>query len=317
MFFSKALLAATYKNGVPGKRTEEHERAEFHRFKTDYLFKDAKIPKDLYVARLIQHFVIIQAIEAQLQNLTDRTSISAFFALSYLGELWRTPRIHVDLIQLGVNPGQIDDREIAPTTKKYLEEIRQLPPKSLLSHFLTHVAGFMHGGNIIRKQYIEPSNNLTDYQISTKQYDFSSAGALLLEGRGSALAVYGDMMKRVDEITLEEDEYNEVLHQGKAVYATMTRIYDDLCDMHIKNSALSDEIKLDQDDLHEVLEQGTAVKETLEAVHADLCDIHAHQPSMSHYIIALVTVSMIAVAWILNSLSPIIGPTNSYGSGPK
>ncbi len=274
MFFSKALLAATYKNGMPGKRTEEHEQAEFHRFKTGYLFKDTKIPKDLYVARLIQHFVIIKAIETQLQNTTDKTSISAFFTLSYLEELWRTPGMQADLIQLGVSPEQIDDSEIAPATKKYLEEIKQLPPKSLLTHFLTHVAGFMHGGTIIRKKYIEPSNRLTDYQISTKQYDFSSAGELLLKGRGSSLEVYGDMMKHVDEIALEEEEYNEILQQGKDVYATMVSIYDDLCDMH------------------------------------------THQSKLPDYFFAVVAVSMIAIAWVLNVFSPIMNPTDSYGPRP-
>ncbi|WBV65619.1 hypothetical protein PGH44_14440 [Legionella pneumophila] len=40
--FSKALISATYKNGKPGQLTEEHEKAEHHRFKTDYLFKNAE-----------------------------------------------------------------------------------------------------------------------------------------------------------------------------------------------------------------------------------------------------------------------------------
>jgi hypothetical protein len=110
MLYSKALLAATYKNGKPGVRTDEHEKAECHRFKTEYLFKNKKIPKDLYISRLIQHFLIIKAIEIQLQQLpkTTHSELSAFFTLSYLKELWRTPTIQDDLKQLGVNTETID-----------------------------------------------------------------------------------------------------------------------------------------------------------------------------------------------------------------
>ncbi len=69
--FSKALLTATYKKGRPGQLTEAHEKAEHHRFKTDYLFKNKKIVKALYVSRLIQHFLIIKTLENQLQRLAE------------------------------------------------------------------------------------------------------------------------------------------------------------------------------------------------------------------------------------------------------
>lgn len=245
MLFSQALLNATYKNGKPGKPTEEHENAEHHRFKSQYLFKNKKIPKDLYVSRLIQHFLIIKAIETQLQSLSDtgKSEINAFFALSYLEQLWRTPGIQSDLQQLGVNPDAIKDKQIAKTTKRYLQDIEKFAPQSLLAHFLYHVAGFMHGGNIIRSRYIEPSNSLTTYQIPTKQYDFFSAAELLPSenhiGKRSSMDVYQDMMKQIDNITLSDEEYKEVLEQGKMVYGTMTEIYDDLCDMHTNYFNLS------------------------------------------------------------------------------
>ncbi|WP_019215426.1 heme oxygenase-like domain-containing protein [Legionella tunisiensis] len=76
--FSKALLNATYKNGRPGQLTAEHERAEHHLFKSEYLFKNEVIPKDLYVSRLIQQFLIIKAIETKLQK-ADKAGMSAFF----------------------------------------------------------------------------------------------------------------------------------------------------------------------------------------------------------------------------------------------
>ncbi len=235
MFYSKALLTATYKNGRPGgELTDEHRKAEHHSFKKDYLFKNPQIPRELYASRLIQHFLIIKAIETQLQNLSHqgKSEINAFFSLSYLHHLWRTPGIQRDLQQLGVNTDEINNHEIAKTTKSYLKDIEELTPKTLLAHFLLHTAGFMHGGNIIRSKYIEPSNHLTTYQISTHQYDFSSAAAFLPTEKRSSLAVYQEMMKQVDTIDLEENEYEEILAQGKTVYETMNSIYDDLCNMH-------------------------------------------------------------------------------------
>lgn len=278
--FSKALLTATYKNGRPSQRTDEHEKAEHHRFKTEYLFKTTKIPQDLYVARLIQHFLIIKAIETQLQNLskTDKSEISAFFALSYLEHLWRTPGIENDLRQLGINPNEIHENETAKTTGKYLKNIEKLTPKVLLSHFLLHVAGFMHGGNIIRSKYIEPSNRLTSYQIPTNQYDFSSAASFLSTEKHSALDLYQDMMKQVDNITLDNEEYEEVFEQCKGIYETMTNIYDDLCDMHI------------------------------------------HQPKLSGYSLAVFSVSIIAIAslaLILKLMTNFLNPmTNHLSPNP-
>jgi heme oxygenase len=240
-FYKNALLNATYKEGRPGKLTDEHQKAEYHRFKKEYLFKTTAIPKDVYVSRLIQHFLIIKAIETQLQALPtkSKTALNAFFTLSYLEHLWRTPGIQKDLQQLGVDPEQIKDSEIAPATKSYLKNIEQFAPKILLGHFLVHVAGFMHGGNIIRSKYIEPSNELTDYQISTHQYDFSSAAAFLLGDNHSSFSLYNDMINEMNGITLNSEEYEEILEQGKSVYATMTSIYDDLCDMHTKQPTLS------------------------------------------------------------------------------
>lgn len=236
--FSKALLNATYKNGRPGQLTAEHERAEHHRFKSEYLFKNKKIPKDLYASRLIQQFLIIKAIETKLQK-TDKAEISAFFSLSYLDQLWRTPAMEDDLRQLGVNPEEISKDKITETTEKYLGDIEKLTPKTLLAHFLVHVAGFMHGGYIVQSKYINPSNRLTAYQIPAKQYDFSSSIPFLSTGKRTPLGLYQDMMEHVDKIEINGDEYVEVLAQCQSIYATMASIYDDLCDLYAQQPTLS------------------------------------------------------------------------------
>jgi heme oxygenase len=241
--FSKALLTATYQKGAPGKLTKEHKEAEYHRFKADYLFKNKIISKELYVARLIQHFLMIKAIETELQNLsnTDKTKINAFFTLAYLEQLWRTPAIEKDLRQLGVDPNSISKGQLTKTTEHYLKNIEKLSPTNLLAHFLLHVVGFMHGGNIISKKYIEPSNRLTSYQISTEQYNFSPTFSLF-KGKPSSIGLYEDMMKQINDIELDSNEYEEVLAQCKGIYSTMTSIYDELCDLqvhHPKQSSCS------------------------------------------------------------------------------
>ncbi|MCE0722814.1 biliverdin-producing heme oxygenase [Legionella resiliens] len=268
--FSKALLTSTYKNGKPGQRTDAHERAEHHRFKTEYLFKNPKIPKDLYVSRLIQHFFIIKAIETQLQSLsgTNKAEINAFFSLSYLQQLWRTSAIEEDLRQLGVEPETIQEHMKARTTQSYLEKIETLKPKALLAHFLLHVAGFMHGGNIIQSKYINPSNRLTSYKIPANQYDFFPAASFL--STENPIALYGDMMKQVDKITLDEDEYRDIFEQCTGIYATMASIYDDLCDMH---------------------------------------SLHPNRFVSS---LALLTVSMVAIAFIFKLMTDYLSPSQSF-----
>ncbi|KTD46632.1 heme oxygenase [Legionella rubrilucens] len=268
--FTEALLAATYKNGKPsGALTEVHAKAEHHRFKKDYLFKDKAIPKAVYASRLIQHYLIIQSLEMHLQALSTEkeSALSAFFILSYLNELWRTPAIERDLQQLGINPKEIRASEVAPATTKYLEKINNASPQALLTHFLVHVAGFMHGGNIILNKYIKPSNELTDYQISSHQYDFSAAFPRLPEKSRSTLGLYQDMMTHLDtKLVFSSHDYDEVVKEALCVYEAMTGIYDDLCEMH------------------------------------------ARQPLVSTSSIAKVGVSLIVVAWVLKWLFDLFNP---------
>lgn len=228
--FSKALLTATYKEGKPGQPTETHETVEHHRFKKEFLFKNKFISKKIYASRLIQHLLIIKALETQLNTPEAKSELNSFFTLSYLEQLWRTQGMENDLHQLGVNPKTIPQDRIAPATEHYLEHIKGLKPKALLAHFLLHVAGFMHGGNIIQNKYINPSNELTIDKIPAEQYDFSPA--IAKAQTHGIMSMYALMMKEVDKINLDEKEYAEVFAECNLVYTTMTEIYDDLCRMH-------------------------------------------------------------------------------------
>lgn len=242
--FSKALLDATYVDGNPTKPlSPAHYKAEHHRFKQDFLFKakEKAIPKELYASRLIQQFLIIKALETKLANLskTEKAEISAFFALSYFQDLWRTSAMADDLRQFGVDPDAISPSQVVETTNTYLKDIEHLSPKLLLGHFLLHVAGFMHGGNIIQSKYIRPSNRLTTFQIPAKQYDFSTAISCLSTGKHTSMGLYVEMMKQIDEIVLNDDEYKALFNQCTGVYERMVGIYDDLCDMHTQQPKLS------------------------------------------------------------------------------
>lgn len=227
--FDQALLRATYKNGKIGTRTDAHEAVEYHHFKTGHLFKRrAVVSKELYTSFLIQQLLIIKAIETKLDNLSPdkKFEINAFFTLSYLEKLWRTKAMEQDLRGLGVDPETIQGNKIAKTTQTYITSLDKLTPKTLLAHFLLHVAGFMHGGSAICSRYIRPSNKQTAYQILTNQYDFTSTGM-------GGIALYKDMMRQVDNISLSEEEYHEVFKNCISIYETMTHVFDDLYQMHI------------------------------------------------------------------------------------
>ncbi|MCA0402728.1 MAG: biliverdin-producing heme oxygenase [Proteobacteria bacterium] len=239
--FTKALLAATYKDGNPSRgMTDAHMKAEHHRFKKEGLFKETIISQELYVARLVQQFVIIKEIEAQLKSLppNSKNEIDSFFALSYINELWRTSGMEQDLKLLDEKNSSLDKQQIMPSTQNYLANIKKLTPKALLAHFLMHVAGFMHGGVTLQNKYLEPSNQLTKlyesgaYEIPANQYDFSAAIKKLPEIGGNQ-NLFRSMMTEVDKISLDVHEYDDVAKQCNEIFETMTAIYDDLCDKYL------------------------------------------------------------------------------------
>jgi heme oxygenase len=232
--FTKALWNATYKKGLPPKLTKKYNEVENHRFGTDYLFKEIAIPKEPYVSRLIQYFFIIKEIETQLQCLPEdkKSQISAFFAFSYLNQIWRTSEIKKDLLQLGVNPDSIDENQIVQSTQDYVKKLKTLEPKQLLAHFLIHVGAFMRDGLSIKVEYINPSNKKTHYKIPTNLYDFSFPHT-------TSRAVFDQMMKQVDGIELDEREYQEVFEQCKNIYETMNNVYNELCNLQDFNKHLA------------------------------------------------------------------------------
>lgn len=228
--FRTALFNATYKNGRPGTLTPEHEAAEHHAFKIHHLFKEKAIPKDVYVLRLIQHYIIINAMESQLKELSEhqRSELNPFFCLSYLSELWRADGIVRDMKALDVDPEHLDAQLIARSTRAYVQQLARLNPKELLAHYLLHISGFMHGGKILEKKYLEPSNALTSYQITSFQYDFSSITQGLERSGWSTMDVFNDLMNTVDRIELTNDELEALTIQCKSVYSTVSQIYDNL-----------------------------------------------------------------------------------------
>src|SRR5207237_6287355 len=119
----------------------------------------------------------------------------------------------------------------ANKTKHYLKEIEEFPPKILLAHFLMHVAGFLHGGAIIKKTHIDPNNKLTFYKIPSAIYDFSSAMNALQIQSGPSL--YANIMKEVDKIPLTVEEYRAVNKACVNSFTTMIGIYDELCKIYI------------------------------------------------------------------------------------
>lgn len=232
LLFKNALLAATYNEGKPGKKlTPMHEKAEHHRFKKEFLFKEPVIAKEYYLSRLIQHYLLIRAIENQLRSLSadQKTELNPFFTLNYLDQLWRTAGIEDDLRYLGMDVESIKIEQIAPTTTSYLNLLPTLNAKNLLAHFLFHLAGFMHGGGFIKLR-IEKSNEIADFQIPSQQYDFSKAQEKV--NNPHCFELFNLMMKQVNRIELSDQEYQDIIDQGNKVYELMSLIYDDLCLMH-------------------------------------------------------------------------------------
>lgn len=239
---AELLLHATYQDGVvlPSRLTEPHARAEKHPYKTQHLFrKGKKIPRNLYVARLIEHYAILKALENKLKQCRENADIAPFFALNFSRELARTPVISNDLEQLGVRADRLSLENASAATRRYIGHVSELKEaKAILVHYALHIAGLMHGGRIIQNEFFNPSNRLPGYQIPNQEYDFSAANrAAGLLANAPATQLFGQMSKGLEGIKINEQESQSLLGEGLLLYSAMAELYDDLLwkQVHFKN----------------------------------------------------------------------------------
>ncbi|MDF1760575.1 MAG: biliverdin-producing heme oxygenase [Coxiellaceae bacterium] len=235
MKFSDLLLQSTYQNGQPGKGlTAEHESVEKHPFKTQHmLVKGKKIPKAAYTQRLIQQFFIFATLEKQLLlHLQQATpELQQALQLPYFFGLCRFKLIQKDLQQLGAEP---NSNRVLPATREYVTHIEALSPLATLTHFTLHTVGLMYGGSIVQRNHIRPSNKKPGHQIPNNIYDFKDA--LSGAGLNQDWAATRLARKWFDDlnatIIVSDDKADDVVTEGKTLYAFMAKIYDQMQQQH-------------------------------------------------------------------------------------
>lgn len=121
----------------------------------------------------------------------------------------------------------LGDELLVKATKKYLNEIEELTPKALVAHFIIHIICFMKDSEIIHAQNIKLPN-LTYYKIPTNQYNFSFNN----KEPNDFSSIKNKMMESIDSITLEGNEYEELVGQCNKIYEYMTKIHDELFEIH-------------------------------------------------------------------------------------
>lgn len=226
---SQVLLHATYKDGQVGQQnlTEAHFWAEHHPYKIEYLFlQGKKIPTNLYVARLIQHYYIFSALEKALDAFKNDANLKPFFRLNCIKELKRAFRIVQDLRKLGIDREKLCISKATDATRRYVEHIHQLTPEQVLIHYSLQVAGLMFGGPIIKSRYFVASNKLPGDQIPFEEYDFSEATkAKKLKSDASLFSTLDEALK---QISVDEVQSPGVLQEAISAYSYMAEIYSDL-----------------------------------------------------------------------------------------
>jgi heme oxygenase len=226
---SEVLLYATYTNGevAQSNLTDPHKSAEHHPYKTQYLFiQGKKIPKNLYTARLIQHYLIFEALEANLAKYANDSSVAVFFQLNFVKELSRTQGIADDLKKLGIDSEKLNPSRVASTTQRYVQHIGKLNAQELLIHYSVQVAGLMFGGPIVKSKYFDKSNKLPGYTLPVGEYDFSKALAVAEQDNVNQL--FNKLDAALKEIAVTDEESERLLAQGLSAYSFMAEIYDDL-----------------------------------------------------------------------------------------
>ena len=226
---SEVLLHATYKNGQASQSnlTDPHKCAEHHPYKTQYLFiQGKKIPRNLYTARLIQHYLIFKTLEQNLAKYANDPSIAAFLQLNFAEELSRTQGVADDLKKLGINPEKINANKAILATQRYVQHIGKLNAQELLIHYSVHVARLMFGGPIIKSKYFSASDQLPGYQIPTSEYEFSAA--LAAAQLGNVAQLFNELDAALKKITSEEADSKKLLAEGLSAYSFMAEIYSDL-----------------------------------------------------------------------------------------
>ncbi len=201
--FSVALRERTSTN---------HDRTEGATFMHDLM--SGKGTRDDYVAMVVQHFYMYEAIEAVAEELAEDALAAQFITQ----KLTRLPALDADLEFL-VGPEWKAESSPLPATERYVDRIKEVSDWAggFIAHHYTRYLGDLSGGQHI-------------YKVMQKRFGFDTAGVgfYLFDQIPDPTAFKDDYRAKLDAAPWDEAERERVIDEVITAYRLNTEVFQDL-----------------------------------------------------------------------------------------
>lgn len=198
------------------RASSAHSTSEHAGFMADLITGDGT--RDDYVSLVVQHWFIYDALEAAAERMRRDPVASVFIS----DKLTRLPALEADLEFL-VGPDWRDRIEALPTTRRYVDRIRQVGatwPGGFVAHHYTRYLGDMSGGQHIAK-LMRRHFGLEGHH-GTEFYNFEAVGDLDAFKNGYRAAL--------DSAPWDDDEKERIIQEVLYAYEVNGAVLRDLGD---------------------------------------------------------------------------------------
>lgn len=201
--FSQALRERTWTN---------HGASEGAGFMTDLM--QGKGTKDDYIALVVQHFYIYEAIEAAAAGMVDDPIAAAFIS----PQLTRIPALEADLNFL-IGEGWREQVSPLPTTQRYVDRITETASWNggFIAHHYTRYMGDLSGGQHICR--------LMQRHFG---FDTNGVGFYIFDEIASPAEFKDTYREQLDAVDWSAEERERVIEEVVLAYRFNTELFQDL-----------------------------------------------------------------------------------------
>lgn len=191
----------------------DHGDSEGASFMSDLM--TGKGTKDDYIAMVVQHYFIYDALEAGAARMRNSAVAAPFIT----DKLTRLPAIEADLeFLIGANWREVI--AALPTTTRYVARINEVAatwPGGFIAHHYTRYLGDLSGGQHI-------------YKVMQKRFDFDTNGVgfYLFDQIADPAAFKDTYRDQLNSVDWSDEERERVINEVMIAYRLNTEVFQDL-----------------------------------------------------------------------------------------
>lgn len=189
-----------------------HDHTEGATFMRDLM--SGKGSREDYIALVVQHFYMYEALEAVAENMADDPAASAFIT----PQLTRLPAIEADLEFL-IGPDWRSGSAPLPSTIRYVERIHEVSEWAggFIAHHYTRYLGDLSGGQHI-------------YKVMQKRFGFDTNGVgfYLFDQIADPAAFKDTYRAQLNAVEWSAEERERVIDEVMTAYRLNTEVFHDL-----------------------------------------------------------------------------------------